>query len=128
MYIHCIYMYIDFDVHTCIYIVQTCMYMFIQEYTCFNLYRHVHTMYKHVYTCLFPILCLHTYMSKYVQLMFSVQLATYSLTNVQTLLNVVHTLMYPFRCQLFDLLCWLACRQGLAGARCHTYSSSSTQI
>ncbi len=24
--------------------------------------------------------------------------------------------------------CWLACRQGLAAARCHTYSSSSTLV
>ncbi len=48
-------------------------------------------------------LCLHTCMSKYVQLMFSVQVATYSLSNVQTLVNVVRTLMYPFRCSF--LIC-----------------------
>ena len=68
------------------------MYMFIQVHTCFNLYRHVHMMYKHVHTCLLPISCLHTCMSKYVQLMFRVQMATYSLSNVQTLLNCVRTL------------------------------------
>ena len=60
-------------------------------------------MYKHVHTCLLPNLCLHACMSKYVQLMFSVQMATYSLSNVQTLLNVVCTLMYPFRCSF--LIC-----------------------
>ncbi len=61
-------------------------------------------MYKHVHTCLFPILCLHTCsMSKYVQLMFSVQMATYSLSNVETLLNVVSTLMYPVKCSF--LIC-----------------------
>ena len=30
--------------------------------------------------------------------------------------------------QLFDLPGWLACRQGLAAARCHAYSSSSTLV
>jgi hypothetical protein len=85
------------------YIVQTCMYMFIQVHACFNLYRHVHMMYKHVHKCLLPISCLHTCMSKYVQLMFRVQMATYSLSNVQTLLNGVCTLMYPFRCSF--LIC-----------------------
>ena len=61
-------------------------------------------MYKHVHTCLLPISCLHTCMSKYVQLMFRVQMATYSLSNVQTLLNGVHTLMYPFR---YSFLIWV---------------------
>ncbi len=60
-------------------------------------------MYKHVHTCLLPNSCLHAYMSKNVQLMFSVQMATYSLSNVQTLLNVVCTLMYPSRCSF--LIC-----------------------
>ena len=30
--------------------------------------------------------------------------------------------------RLFDLPCWLACRQVLAAARCHAYSSSSTLV
>ncbi len=72
------------------------MYMFVQVYTCFNLYKHVHIMYIHVHTCLLPISCLHTCMSRYVQLMFCVQMATYISYNVQTLLNSVRTLMYPF--------------------------------
>ncbi len=58
-------------------------------------------MYKHVHTCLFSISCLHTCMSRYVQLMFCVQVATYSLSNVQTLLNCVRTLMHPFRFRFF---------------------------
>jgi hypothetical protein len=33
------------------YIVQTCMYMFIQVYARFDSYKHVHIMYKHVHTC-----------------------------------------------------------------------------
>ena len=85
-------------------------------------------MYKHVQTCLLPISCLHTCMSRYVQLMFSVQVATYSLSNVQTLLNIVRNTDVSFRCSFFYLPCWLACRQGLAAARCHTYSSSSTLV
>jgi len=55
-------------------------------------------MYKHVHTlaCLFHISYLHSWMSRYVLLMFSVQMATYISRNVQTSLNCVHTLMYPF--------------------------------
>ena len=80
------------------YIVQTCMYMFMQVYACFDLYKHVHIMYKHVHTCLFHISYLHSCMSRYVLLMFRVQMATYISRNVQTSLNCVHTstLMYPF--------------------------------
>ncbi len=78
------------------YIVQTCMYMFIQVYMRFDLYKHVHIMYKHVHTCLFHISYLHSCMSRYVLLMFRVQMATYISRNVQTSLNCVHTLMYPF--------------------------------
>jgi hypothetical protein len=63
-------------------------------------------MYIHVHTCLLPTSCLHICMSRYIQLMFSVQVATYNLLNVQTLLNVVRTLMYPFRC------CFLICPSG----------------
>ncbi len=43
------------------YIVQTCMYMFIQVYARFDSYKHEHIMYKHVHTCLFHIL-LFTFM------------------------------------------------------------------
>ncbi len=101
-------------VHTCSYILMykhvctlfrpvcTCLYKYIRVSTYIE-YRHVHTTYKHVHTCLLPISCLHTCMSKYVQLMFSVQMATYILSNVQTLLNVVCTLMYPLRCSF--LIC-----------------------
>ena len=78
------------------YIVQTCMYMFIQVYARFDSYKHVHIMYKHVHTCLFHISYLHSCMSRYVLLMFRVQMATYISRNVQTSLNCVHTLMYPF--------------------------------
>jgi hypothetical protein len=53
-------------------------------------------MYIHVHTCWLPISCLHTIMTRYVQLMFCVQMAPYISYNVQTLLNSVHTLMYPF--------------------------------
>ncbi len=31
------------------YIVQTCLYMFLQVYMLFDLYKHVHIMYKHKY-------------------------------------------------------------------------------
>ncbi len=109
--------------NVCMYIVQTCMYMFIQVYTRFDSYKHVHIMYKHVHTCLFHISYLHPCMSRYVLLMFRVQMATYISRNVQTSLNCVHTLMYAF-----VLPGWLACRQGLAAARCHPYSSSSTLV
>ncbi len=52
------------------YIVQTCMYMFVPAYVCFNLYKTVHIMYIHVHTCLLPFFsCLHTCMSRYKQLM-----------------------------------------------------------
>ncbi len=37
------------------YIVQTCMYMFIKVYMHFDSYKHVHIMYKHVHACLFHI-------------------------------------------------------------------------
>jgi hypothetical protein len=61
------------------YIIQTCMYMFIQVYARFDSYKHVHIMYKHAHTvtCLFHISYLHSCMSKYVLLMFRVQMATY---------------------------------------------------
>ncbi len=81
------------------YIVQTCMYMFIQVHMHFDLYKHVHIMYKHVHTCLFHISYLNLCMSRYVLLMFRVQMATYISRNVQTSLNCVHALMYP---QAFD--------------------------
>ena len=50
MYVHHdgIDMYIHGKVKACMYIVQTCMYMFIQVYTRFDSYKHVHIMYKHV--------------------------------------------------------------------------------
>ena len=96
MYVHCIDMYIHGKVQTCMYIVQTCMYMFIQVYMRFDSYKHVHIMYKHLHTCLFHISYLHSCMSRYVLLMFHVQMATYISRNVQTSLNCVHTLMYPF--------------------------------
>ncbi len=59
------------------YIVQTCMYMYIQVYTRFDSSKHVHTMYKPVHTCLLLISYLHTGISRYVQLVFRVKMATY---------------------------------------------------
>jgi hypothetical protein len=78
MYVHGIDMYIHETIRTCIYIVQTCRYMFIQVYTSmrFDSYKHVHIMYKHVHTCLFHISYLHSRMSRFVLLMFLVQMAT----------------------------------------------------
>jgi hypothetical protein len=67
-------------------------------------------MYIHVHTCLLPISCLHKCMSRYVQLIFYLQVTTYIAWNVNTLLNGVctlmqpkHTLMYPFGCSF--LIC-----------------------
>ncbi len=96
MYVHGIDMHIHNTVSTCMYIVQTCMSTFIQVYTRFDLYKHVHIMYKLVRTCLFHISYLHACMSRYVLLMFRVQMATYISRNLQSPLNCVHTLMYPF--------------------------------
>ncbi len=119
MYVHCL----DVYVHV------------IQVYSRFDsykhvhiMYKHVHIMYKHVHTCLFRISYSHSCMSRYVLLMFRVQMATYISRNVQTSLNCVHTPMSPF--DFSFLFCpaqpgWLACREGLVAARCHTYSSSS---
>ncbi len=80
------------------YIVQTCMYIFVQleACMCFNLYKHVHVMYisctymtvtfflftyMFVQVCTADVLCTDGYIHSY---------------NVQTLLNSVCTLMYPF--------------------------------
>jgi hypothetical protein len=60
--------------------------------------------------------------------MFCVQMATYISRHAETLLNCVHTLIYPFGCSFFYLPCRLACRLGLAAAWCSTYSSSSTRV
>ncbi len=78
------------------YVHRSDLYMFIQVYTPFDSYKHVHIMYKYVHTCLFHISYLHTRMLRYVLLMFRVQMATYISRNVQTSLNCVPTLMYPF--------------------------------
>jgi hypothetical protein len=59
---------------------QTCMYMFIQVYTRFDSCKHVQIMYKR----LFHISYLHSCISRYVLLMFRVQMATYISRNVQT--------------------------------------------
>ncbi len=75
MSVHGIDMYLHLDV--CMYIVQTCMYMYIQVYLLFDLYKHVHIVYIQVHACLLPISCLHTCMSRYVLLMLCVQMATY---------------------------------------------------
>ena len=78
-------MYIHGKVQTCMYIVQTYMYMFIQVYTRFDSYKDVHIMYKHVHTCLFHISHLYSCMSRYVLLMFRVQMATYISRNADIL-------------------------------------------
>ena len=67
------------------YLIQTCMYMFIHVCTCFELYQHVHTVYKPVY-------------GLFLQIMFRVQMSTYISCNVHTLLNWVCTLIHPFAC------------------------------
>ena len=79
----------------CMYIVQTCMYMFIHLNTSFASYKRVHTMHKHVY-------------AQFVQTMFSVQMATCISGIVQTAMNSVHTsfnfvrtLICPFGCSFF---------------------------
>jgi hypothetical protein len=41
--------YVHSGLSTCMYIVQTCMYMYIHVNTRFESYKHVHTMYNHVY-------------------------------------------------------------------------------
>jgi hypothetical protein len=47
--------YIHLEVSTRLYMVQTCMYMYIQLYTRLDLYKHVCIMKKHVHTCLVHI-------------------------------------------------------------------------
>ena len=45
--------------------------------------------------------------------------------------DIIELSMYTdvsFWLQLFDSPSWLACRQGLAAVRCHSYSSSSTLV
>ncbi len=79
------------------YIVQTCMYMFIQVYARFDSYTCTYLVQTCTScTCLFHIFYLHSCMSRYVLLMFHVQMATYISRNVQKSLNCVHTLMYAF--------------------------------
>ncbi len=134
MYVHGIDMYIHLEVYTCMYIVRTFMYMYIQVSTYFEPYKHVHTMYipctyLYIHICYIFLLQWHTCMSRYVQLMFSVQMATYISWNVQH-----HWTVYVHWCILlvsaFVLPSWLACtsKQGLAATRCHANSSSSTLV
>ena len=102
----------------CMYMVQTCMYMFIHLHTSFASYKHEHTKYKHVYTG--NVQCTDGYIhfmnctDSDVPCTYIVQLCTY--TDIS------------FRLQLFDSPGWLACWLGLAAAWCHTYSSSSTLV
>jgi hypothetical protein len=48
----------------------------------FDSFKHVHIMHKHVHICLFHISYLHSCMSRYVLLTFSVQMVTYISRNV----------------------------------------------
>ena len=75
----------------------------------FCFYKHVHTMYVKI--CTGDVLCTDGYIH-YMKCTDILELYTYT--------------DEPSWFQLFDLPCWLACRQGLAAARCHAYSSSSS--
>ena len=118
MYVQCMYM-----VHTCLYIWRykhVCT-SFRRVCTCFDNYKHI-LLFINMYipclnlyipVCTADVGCTDGYVH-YMKCTDILELCTY--TDV------------PFWFQLFDLPCWLACRQGLAAARCHAYSSSSTLV
>ena len=89
-----------------------CSEVYVHVYTSINtfcIYKHVHTMYVKI--CTADVLCTDGY-THYMKCTDILELCTYTAV--------------PSWFQLFDLPCWLACRQGLAAARCHAYSRSST--
>jgi hypothetical protein len=106
------------------YIVQTCMYMYIQ-YTRFDSYLyHVHTStYMFVTYFLFPCMYVKGCLA-YVQ-------CTDGYTHFMKCTDIIELCMctdVSFWLQLFYLPCWLACRQWLAVAGCQAHSSSSTPV
>jgi hypothetical protein len=112
MYVHCPDVYVHvytstyafWLIYTCTYHIQTCTYMSatIFFYT-----------YMYVKVCTAGIPCTDDYIH-FMKCTDIIELCTY--TDVS------------FWFQLFVLPGWLACKQGLAAARCHTYSSSSTLV
>jgi hypothetical protein len=60
--------------------------------------------------------------------MFRVQMATYIFMKCTDIIELCTYTDVFFWFQLFVMPSWLACRQGLAAAQCHTYSSSSTLV
>ncbi len=111
-YVHCsgVYVHVYTSIYafwlikTCTYHVQTCTYMFV-PYFLFT--------YMYVKVCTADVLCTDGYIH-FMKCTDIMELCTYT------------DLFFWF--QLFVLPGWLACRQGLAAARCHTYSSSSTLV
>jgi hypothetical protein len=54
--------YVHSGLSKCMYIVQTCIYMYIHVYTRSESYEHVHTMYKYVYAiCVDDVSCTDGY-------------------------------------------------------------------
>ncbi len=98
------------------YIVQTYMYMYIQIYTHFD----------STSTYMFVTYFLFTYKYDAVQLMFDLQMATYM--KCTDFIELCTYTDVSFWLHLFVLPCCLAYRKGLAAARCHAYSSSSTLV
>ena len=97
------------------YIVQTCIYMFIQVYTCFNFYKHVHTC-----TYMSVTYFLFTYL--YVKVCTADVHCTEGYIHFMKCTDIVETCTYidvSFWMQLFDSPGWLACRLGLAAAWGH---------
>ncbi len=110
MYIHLHTLYIQANVNTCMYMVCTCIYTYIQPYTSYQMYIHVYTMYIHVSPG--PDLKV---LSRYIQLKFYVQTGIYFFHKCTNTLKALTYMDVPFSFQLFGLPCWLACNPGRAG-------------
>jgi hypothetical protein len=68
------------------YIIQTCMYMFLQVWTSFEFHKHVHTMYRFAHTGLDSCCYVYSWLRTLDEISW----------NVQTSMNCVCTLTYPF--------------------------------
>ncbi len=125
MYIN---MYVHHGVHTfgginiCVHSSDVYVHVYTSMYVCW-LIKHVHTMFKPVHECLLHISYLHTCVARYVQL----QCTDGYILHFMKCTYIIELCMYTnisLWFQLFVLPGWMACRQGLAAAKCHSYASS----
>ncbi len=114
-------------------------------------YKHVCTLFRRVCTCIYKYIHVLTHINMYIPctnlnihvcyiflIYILVCQGMYSWFSVYRWLLTFHE-MYRYHWTVYVHWCillvsafvfpgWLACRQGLAAARCHAYSSSSTQV